>query len=78
MSNLFATTLLLQLPSRVLEVELTTSSSNYHVEMNPSDVGNNDRYVVQEIIKVACASKLWQIETERSNNSTRCTFHELV
>ena len=40
-----------QLPSRNLEVELTTISSNYHVEMNPSDVGNNDRYVVQEIIK---------------------------
>lgn len=36
-----------QLPSRKLEVELTTVSSNYHVEMNPSDVGNNDRYVVQ-------------------------------
>lgn len=42
----------IQLPSRKLEVELTTVSSNYHVEMNPSDVGNNDRYVVQEIIKV--------------------------
>ncbi len=41
-----------QLPSRNLEVELTTLSSNYHVEMNPSDVGNNDRHVVQEIIKV--------------------------
>lgn len=26
-------------------------SSAYHVEMNPSNVGNNDRYVVQEIIK---------------------------
>lgn len=25
--------------------------SNYHVELNPSDVGNNDRYVVQEVIK---------------------------
>lgn len=22
-------------------------SSNYHVEMSPGDVGNNDRYVVQ-------------------------------
>ena len=41
----------IQLPSRVLEVEFTTVSSSYHVEMNPSDVGNNDRYVVQEIIK---------------------------
>lgn len=37
----------IELPSRKLEVELTTLSSNYHVEMNPSDVGNNDRYVVQ-------------------------------
>ena len=46
----------LQLPSRKLEVELTTLSSNYHVELNPSDVGNNDRYVVQEIIKVGTAS----------------------
>lgn len=42
----------LQLPSRVLEVELTLASSNYHTEMNPSDVGNHDRYVVQEILKV--------------------------
>jgi replication factor C subunit 3/5 len=41
----------LDLPSRTLEVEFTTVSSAYHVEMNPSDVGNNDRYVVQEIIK---------------------------
>ena len=46
----------LQLPSRKLEVELTTLSSNYHVEINPSDVGNNDRYVVQEIIKVGTTS----------------------
>lgn len=33
----------IQLPSRVLELEFTTISSAYHVEMNPSDVGNNDR-----------------------------------
>lgn len=41
----------IELPNRKLEVELTTISSNYHVELNPGDVGNNDRYVVQEIIK---------------------------
>eukprot|EP00798_Chlamydomonas_sp_ICE-L_P024957 gene24957-10615_t len=40
-----------KLPSRKIELEMMTISSNYHVEMNPSDVGNNDRYVVQEIIK---------------------------
>jgi replication factor C subunit 3/5 len=48
----------IQLPSRKLELELTTVSSNYHVEINPSDVGRNDRYVVQEIIKVSCAMHL--------------------
>ncbi|GIL52746.1 hypothetical protein Vafri_8539 [Volvox africanus] len=41
----------IELPSRKLEVELTTISSAHHLELNPSDVGNNDRYVVQEIIK---------------------------
>lgn len=41
----------IELPNRVLEVEFTTISSAFHVEMNPSDVGNNDRYVVGEIIK---------------------------
>mmetsp|Transcript_26805 Transcript_26805/g.58445 ORF Transcript_26805/g.58445 Transcript_26805/m.58445 type:complete len:355 (+) Transcript_26805:157-1221(+) len=47
----------LELPNRKLEVELTTLSSNYHVEMNPSDVGYNDRYVVQEIIKEMAKSR---------------------
>jgi replication factor C subunit 3/5 len=32
-------------------LELTTIGSNYHVECNPSDVGNNDRFVIQEVIK---------------------------
>lgn len=41
----------IELPTRKLEVEFTTVSSAFHVEMNPSDVGNNDRYVVGEIIK---------------------------
>mmetsp|Transcript_31207 Transcript_31207/g.99507 ORF Transcript_31207/g.99507 Transcript_31207/m.99507 type:complete len:287 (-) Transcript_31207:349-1209(-) len=38
-------------PDRKMEIELTTVSSNFHVEMNPSDVGNQDRFIVQEIIK---------------------------
>ena len=32
-------------------IELTTLGSNYHIEMNPSDAGRNDRFVVQEIVK---------------------------
>ena len=38
-------------------MELTTLSSNYHVEMNPSDAGNKDRYVVQEVIKEMARSR---------------------
>eukprot|EP01139_Manchomonas_bermudensis_P000294 Amastigsp_a292_21.p1 type:complete len:370 gc:universal Amastigsp_a292_21:33-1142(+) len=48
----------LKLESRTMEVgargtkvELSTISSQYHIELTPSDVGNNDRYVAQEIIK---------------------------
>uniref|UniRef100_A0A061RXH8 Replication factor C subunit 3/5 n=1 Tax=Tetraselmis sp. GSL018 TaxID=582737 RepID=A0A061RXH8_9CHLO len=47
----------IELPNRKLEIEMTTVSSNDHVEMNPSDVGNNDRYVVQEIIKEMARSR---------------------
>eukprot|EP00026_Physarum_polycephalum_P010999 Phypoly_transcript_11190.p1 GENE.Phypoly_transcript_11190~~Phypoly_transcript_11190.p1 ORF type:complete len:374 (+),score=68.00 Phypoly_transcript_11190:108-1124(+) len=32
-------------------LELMTVSSMYHIEMNPADVGNQDRLVVQEVIK---------------------------
>jgi replication factor C subunit 3/5 len=42
---------------RKIEVELTTLSSNYHVEMNPSDAGTKDRYVVQEVIKEMAKSR---------------------
>ena len=32
-------------------IEISTLGSNYHIECNPSDVGNNDRLVIQEVIK---------------------------
>ncbi|PSC71036.1 Replication factor C subunit 3 [Micractinium conductrix] len=47
----------IQLPTRTLELEFATVSSSYHVELNPSDVGNNDRFVVQEIIKEMAKSR---------------------
>jgi len=37
-------------------IEITTVASNYHIEMNPSDAGNNDRFVVQEVIKEIASS----------------------
>ncbi|CAL8142035.1 unnamed protein product [Orchesella dallaii] len=33
------------------KIEITTYSSNYHIEVNPSEVGFQDRVVVQELIK---------------------------
>lgn len=33
------------------KIELTVFSSNYHVELNPSEVGVHDRVIVQEVIK---------------------------
>lgn len=33
------------------KLEIPIISSNYHMEMNPSDVGTQDRLVVQELIK---------------------------
>lgn len=32
-------------------------SSSHHVEMNPSDAGFQDRYVVQEVIKEMAKSR---------------------
>ncbi|KAM1037021.1 hypothetical protein FF1_031934 [Malus domestica] len=37
--------------SRTIDIELTTMSSTNHIELNPSDAGFQDRYIVQEIIK---------------------------
>lgn len=56
----------IELPTRKLEVEFTTVSSNYHVEMTPSDVGGNDRYVVQEIIKEMAKSRPVEVDGSRA------------
>jgi replication factor C subunit 3/5 len=39
-----------KLPSNKM-LEINMLGSNYHIECNPSDAGNNDKYVVQEVIK---------------------------
>ncbi|RZC42890.1 Rep fac C, DNA pol3 delta2, and/or Rad17 domain containing protein [Asbolus verrucosus] len=33
------------------KLEINTVSSNYHIEVNPSDVGMNDRVVIMDVIK---------------------------
>ena len=39
------------LPARSIEVDLTTISSDHHIEMTPSEAGYQDRFVVQEIVR---------------------------
>ncbi|KAJ0790388.1 putative P-loop containing nucleoside triphosphate hydrolase [Helianthus annuus] len=48
---------LLYAGSRTIDLELTTLSSTHHVELNPSDVGFQDRSIVQEIIKEMAKKK---------------------
>ena len=53
----------IEVGERKVEVDLTLMSSNYHVEMNPSDAGGTkDRYVVQEVIKDMARGRLIGVE----------------
>lgn len=47
-------------------IEIVTVASNYHIEMNPSDSGNQDRLVVQEVIKEIAQSHPIDAATQRT------------
>ncbi|XP_059475628.1 replication factor C subunit 3 [Neocloeon triangulifer] len=47
-------------------LDITTISSNYHIEVNPSDVGIHDRIVVQELIKTAAQAQQFDVNGQRS------------
>ena len=40
-----------KLRSKSKTVEVATLQSNYHIELSPAEAGNNDRQVIQEIIR---------------------------
>ena len=44
-------------PSNATKVELTLISSNYHIEFNPSDAGNSDKGVLQEVVSGLAESR---------------------
>lgn len=48
------------------KLEISTISSNYHIEVNPSDVGHNDRIVIQELIKNV--AQVNQLDTTQQKN----------
>lgn len=48
------------------KLEISTTSSNYHIEVNPSDVGVYDRLVIQELIKNAAQVNQLDTSTQKS------------
>eukprot|EP00894_Picocystis_sp_ML_P000849 jgi/Pico_ML_1/51366/g2416.t1 len=47
----------IEVGERTVEVEILTLSSNFHIELTPSEAGYRDRYVVQDVIKEMAKSK---------------------
>ena len=40
------------------KIDIATIASNYHIEVNPSDVGIYDRIVIQELIKTTASAQV--------------------
>jgi len=66
-SNVKATQRNFQIPNKTTSTDVTTLSSNFHIELNPSESGIYDRVVVQEIIKEIAQSQ--PIETSSNSRS---------
>ncbi|XP_054301971.1 replication factor C subunit 3 isoform X1 [Pongo pygmaeus] len=47
------------------KIEISTIASNYHLEVNPSDAGNSDRVVVQEMLKTVAQSQQLETNSQR-------------
>lgn len=51
-------------------IEITTLGSNYHIECNPSDAGNGDSVVIQEVIKEIASHGVLQQQSVSSTSSS--------
>uniref|UniRef100_UPI00358E9FCE replication factor C subunit 3 isoform X1 n=1 Tax=Myxine glutinosa TaxID=7769 RepID=UPI00358E9FCE len=47
------------------KIEISTIASNYHIEVNPSEAGTQDRVVVQELIKTVAQAQQLESSTQR-------------
>lgn len=47
------------------KIEISTLATNYHIEVNPSDVGIYDRVVVQELLKTVAQSQQLESNSQR-------------
>lgn len=61
--------------SRNIDIELTMLSSTHHVEMNPSDAGFHDRYIVQEAVKEMARNR--PIDTKGKNGFKVLVLNEV-
>merc|ERR1711973_155059 len=59
------------------KLEIVTVASNYHIEVNPSDVGIYDRIVIQELIKTVASAQQIHVR-QPSDQSTSPTFKVVV
>lgn len=48
------------------KLEITIASSNYHIELTPSDVGMYDRVVIQDLIKETAQTQQVDSNAKRS------------
>ncbi|GMT23341.1 hypothetical protein PFISCL1PPCAC_14638 [Pristionchus fissidentatus] len=48
------------------KLEIRTQSSNYHIELTPSDVGIYDRVIVQEVVKQMAQTSQIDVTTQKS------------
>lgn len=56
------------------KIDITTVSSNYHLEVNPSDVGFHDRVVIQELIKTVAQTHQLDPSGQREFKGRKATF----
>lgn len=52
-------------------VQYTISYSSYHIEMTPSDSGNHDRHIVQNVIKETASTKIQNMGLKSGNNTLK-------
>ncbi|CAB4061556.1 RFC3_5 [Lepeophtheirus salmonis] len=52
------------------KLEIMTIASNYHIELNPSDVGIYDRVVIQELIKNTASAQQIHGDSQRASFKT--------
>ena len=52
-------------------VEYTISHSAFHIEITPSDSGNHDRHIVQNVIKETASTKIQNLGVKMPTNTTK-------